>query len=71
MSAESSQPYLDYLQGRPEIVAPYLFVSVAAERAYMFGAVDIALLLADGVDSRCGWEIRLEAMGEAEADEMT
>jgi predicted nucleotidyltransferase len=71
MSAESPQSFPDYLQGRREIITPYLFGSVAAGRANRFSDVDIALLLADGVDWRRGWDIRLEAMGETEADETT
>lgn len=56
----------DYLQRRPEIIAAYLFGSVAAGKAHKFSDVDVALLLADTVDAKQAWDIRLEAMGEAE-----
>jgi hypothetical protein len=60
------QRLIDYLNSRPEIVAAYLFGSVAAGRAHKFSDVDVALLLAEGLDSTRAWDIRLEAMGEAE-----
>ncbi len=63
---EVPQSFIDYLQRRTEIVAAYLFGSVAAGKAHKFSDVDVALLLADGVDSNRAWDIRLEAMGEAE-----
>lgn len=61
------QSFIAYLQSRPEIVAAYLFGSVAAGRAHKFSDVDIALLLAEGVESRRAWDLMLEAMGEAES----
>jgi len=61
------QRLIDYLNSRPEIVAAYLFGSVAAGKAHQFSDVDVALLLAGGVDSNRAWDIRLESMGEAEA----
>ena len=64
---EIPQAFLAYLQRRAEIVAAYLFGSVAAGKAHKFSDVDVALLLAEGVDSNTAWDIRLEAMGEAEA----
>ncbi len=67
MSAvEVPQTFLDYLISRPEIVAAYLFGSVAAGKAHKFSDVDVALLLVEQVDRDKAWEIRLEAMGEAE-----
>ena len=56
----------DYLQRRPEIIAAYLFGSVAAGKAHKFSDVDVALLLTEGVDSNRAWDLRLEAMDEAE-----
>jgi len=64
---EVPQTFKDYLQRRTEIVAAYLFGSVAAGKAHKFSDVDVALLLADTVDAKQAWDIRLEAMGEAEA----
>jgi predicted nucleotidyltransferase len=64
---EVPQTFKDYLQLRTEIVAAYLFGSVAAGKAHKFSDVDVALLLAEGVDSKQAWDIQLEAMGEAEA----
>jgi len=58
---------MEYLQRRTEIAAAYLFGSVAAGKAHKFSDVDVALLLAAGVDSNQAWDIRLEAMAEAEA----
>lgn len=63
---EVPESFLDYLKSRPEIVAAYLFGSVAAGKAHKFSDVDVALLLAEPVDRDKAWEIRLEAMGEAE-----
>ena len=59
--------FLAYLQARPEMVAAYLFGSVAAGKAHKFSDVDVALLLAEGVDSKHAWDIMLEAMDKAEA----
>ncbi|MBM4422316.1 MAG: nucleotidyltransferase domain-containing protein [Chloroflexi bacterium] len=64
---EIPQSFIAYLQRRTEIVAAYLFGSVAAGKAHKFSDVDVALLLAERVDSNTAWDIRLEAMGEAEA----
>ncbi len=58
--------FIEYLKSRPEIVAAYLFGSVAAGKAHKFSDVDVALLLAEQADRDTAWEIRLEAMGEAE-----
>lgn len=63
---EVPQSFIEYLQSRPEIVAAYLFGSVAAGKAHKFSDVDVALLLVEPVDRARAWEIRLEAMGEAE-----
>ncbi len=63
---EVPQSFLDYLTSRPEIVAAYLFGSVAAGKAHKFSDVDIALLLVEPVDRDRAWDITLEAMGEAE-----
>ncbi len=63
---EVPQTFKDYLQHRAEIVAAYLFGSVAAGKAHKFSDVDVALLLVEPVDRDRAWEIRLEAMGEAE-----
>lgn len=59
--------FAEYLQRRTEIVAVYLFGSVAAGKAHRLSDVDVALLLADGVGDKQAWDIRLEVMGEAEA----
>jgi len=59
--------FKDYLQQRSEIVAAYLFGSVAAGKAHKFSDVDVALLLADGVAPKQAYDFRLEVMGEAEA----
>lgn len=64
---EIPKAFTDYLHRRTEIVAAYLFGSVAAGKAHKFSDVDVALLLAEGVDSNKAWDIQLEAMGEAEA----
>ena len=53
-SVEVPQAFADYLRSRTEIVAAYLFGSVAAGKAHKFSDVDVALLLAEGVDSRRG-----------------
>ena len=63
---EIPQAFADYLRNRAEIVAAYLFGSVAAGKAHKFSDVDVALLLAEGVDPDKAWDITLEAMGEAE-----
>ncbi len=47
LAVEIPQPFLDYLKNRPEIVAAYLFGSVAAGKAHKFSEVDVALLLAE------------------------
>ncbi len=60
------QAFKDYLQRRAEIVAAYLFGSVAAGKAHKFSDVDVALLLADGVDPKQAWDLQLEVMGEVE-----
>ncbi len=64
--AEIPKRFLDYLWSRPEIVAAYLFGSVAAGRAHKFSDVDVALLLTDSMDGMRKWDLRLEAMGEVE-----
>jgi hypothetical protein len=58
--------FKDYLHRRSEIIAAYIFGSVAAGKAHKFSDVDVALLLVEGVDSLKAWDIVLEAMGEAE-----
>jgi len=63
---EIPQAFADYLRNRPEIVAAYLFGPVAAGKAHKFSDVDVALLLAEGVDRDQAWDIMLEAMGKAE-----
>jgi len=63
---EISQSLIDYPKTRPEILAAYLFGSVAAGRAHRFSDADVALLLAEEVDSKRAWDIRLETMGEVE-----
>lgn len=64
---ELPQLFHDYLESRPEIIAAYLFGSVASGRAHRFSDVDVALLLADGTDREGAWDITLEAMEQAEA----
>lgn len=64
---EIPQALTDYLRSRTEIVAAYLFGSVAAGKAHKFSDVDVALLLAEGIDAKQKWDIVLEAMGEAES----
>jgi predicted nucleotidyltransferase len=64
---EIPQAFTDYLRSRTEIIAAYLFGSVAAGKAHKFSDVDVALLLAEGIDSKQKWDIVLEAMGEAES----
>ena len=52
---EVPQSFVEYLKSRPEIVAAYLFGSVAAGKAHKFSDVDVVLLLAEPVrrmDSR-------------------
>jgi len=56
--------FLAYLHRRTEVVAAYLFGSVAAGTAHKFSDVDVALLLTEPAEA---WAITLEAMGEAEA----
>jgi hypothetical protein len=63
---EVPQAFKDYLQRRTEIVAAYLFGSVAAGKAHKFSDVDVALLLAENIASKRAWDIRLEVMGDAE-----
>ncbi len=63
---EVPQSFLAYLHRRAEIVAAYLFGSVAAGKAHKFSDVDVALLLAEPIDRNQAWDIMLEAMGEAE-----
>ena len=63
---EIPTPFQAYLTRREEIVAAYIFGSVAAGKAHKFSDVDVALLLAESVDSMKAWDIVLEAMGEAE-----
>ena len=64
---EIPSPFLTYLQARLEIVAAYLFGSVAAGKAHKFSDVDVALLLAEGADSKRARDIMLEAMDKVEA----
>ena len=63
---EIPQALTAYLRSQSEIVAAYLFGTVASGKAHKFSDVDVALLLADGVKWERRWEIILEAMGKAE-----
>ena len=65
-AVEIPRSFIAYLDRREEILAAYIFGSVAAGKAHKFSDVDVALLLAEGIDRSQAWDFRIEAMDEAE-----
>src|SRR5712692_108869 len=69
-SARASVPQLGeealiaFLKTQPDIVAAYLFGSLAQGRATPHSDVDIAILLADGADDLAMTNRRLQLMGD-------
>jgi predicted nucleotidyltransferase len=57
---------VDYLVTQPEVVAAYLFGSLAEERATLHSDVDIAVLLADASDPLATGDCQLRLMGSLE-----
>jgi len=57
---------VDYLVTQPEVVAAYLFGSLAEERATSHSDVDIAVLLADASDPLAIGDCQLRLMGDLE-----
>jgi predicted nucleotidyltransferase len=57
---------ITFLATQPDVVAAYLFGSLAEERAMPHSDVDIAILLTDGSDSMAVGDRQLQLMGELE-----
>jgi predicted nucleotidyltransferase len=57
---------VDYLSTQTDVVAAYLFGSLAVERATSRSDVDIAILLVDASDPLAAGDCQLQLMGELE-----